>query len=93
MKDHHVDLPNLFYGLLIQYTKICTFARRKFLPILPPSLIGEIFLSVNFFPYLVNMVIFTALVKIKSMKCLCNTEVAGLGEIYWLCGYLLLPVQ
>ena len=44
------------------------------------------FLSANFLScvndYIEDMATFTALAKIYSIECFCNTKVAGLGEIF-----------
>ena len=56
------------------------FARRKFLPILPPALIGEN-LSTNFISHvkncIANMATFTALAKVENYY---NTKIAELGK-------------
>ena len=59
------------------------FARRNFSPISPSALVGEYFYLQNFSPELmINISTFTALAKINSAKCFCNTKVTGLGEIF-----------
>ena len=60
------------------------FARRKFLPISAPALIGEI-LSTNSFScvkyYIADMATFTVLATILSLKNYCNTKIVELGKI------------
>ena len=60
--------------------------RQKFSPILPPAIIGEIFLSANFLScvndYIEDMATFTTLAKIYSTEYFCNTKVSGLGETF-----------
>ena len=53
---------------------------RKFLPILPPALISEIFSCITYCR--ADMVTFTALVKILSLKNYYNTKIAGLGKLF-----------
>ena len=60
------------------------FARREFLPISPPALIGENIIHEFFFSciedYLVDMT-FTTLAKILSLEKYCNTNIDGLGDV------------
>ena len=70
----------------IKYRIWKIFARRKFSPISPSALIGEIIITRIFCPvlidYIEDMATFTALAKIYSTEYFCNTKVAVLGEIF-----------
>ena len=61
------------------------FYQEKVSPILPPAIIGEIFIFANFLScvndYIEDMATFTVLAKIYSTKYFCNTKVSGLGKI------------